>query len=288
METSGTAAAVRPGSGGRRAIRAGARAGLTARGVIYTLTGVLALRIAFDGSSQQADRGGAVSELAAQPLGGVLVWALTVGLAGMALWRLSEAAFGAAGPDGGKASKRLQSGARAVFYGFVTYSVATFAVNGGSGGGSGGSGGSGGGAGGSSDQTSKDVTAEVLGWPMGRWLVGAAGLVLVGAGGWIAVRAILRRFRKHLRTGAMSPRTRKVVEALGVGGGTSRGVVFAAAGCFAVIAAVRFDPGQAKGLDDTLRTFRETPAGPWLLAAVAVGLVLFGLFSGAMARWRDV
>ncbi|MDX3078540.1 DUF1206 domain-containing protein [Streptomyces sp. MI02-7b] len=278
MDTTGTATAVRPGSGGRRAIRAGARAGLTARGVIYVLTGILALRIAFGGSSQQADRGGAVAELAAQPLGGFLVWALTVGLAGMTLWRLSEAAFGAAGPDGGKASKRVQSGVRAVFYGFVTYSVATFAVNGGSGGGSGGS----------SDQASKDVTAEVLGWPMGRWLVGAAGLVLVGAGGWIAVRAIMRRFRKHLRTGAMSARTRKVVETLGVGGGTSRGVVFAAAGCFAVIAAVRFDPGRAKGLDDTLRTFRETPAGPWLLAAVAVGLVLFGLFSGAMARWRDV
>ncbi|MEU6344697.1 DUF1206 domain-containing protein [Streptomyces sp. NPDC046977] len=281
MGTTGAAAAVRPGSAGRRAIRAGARAGLTARGVIYALTGVLALRIAFDGSSQQADRGGAVAELAAQPLGGFLVWALTAGLAGMALWRLSEAAFGAAGPDGGKASKRAQSAARAVFYGFVTYSVASFAVNGGSGG-------SGGGAGGSSDRTSKDVTAEVLGWPMGRWLVGAAGLVLVGAGGWIAVRAMMRRFRKHLRIGAMSPRTRRVVEALGVGGGTSRGVVFAAAGCFAVVAAVRFDPGRAKGLDDTLRTFRETPAGPWLLAAVAAGLVLFGLFSGAMARWREV
>ena len=40
--------------------------------------------------------------------------------------------------------------------------------------------------------------------------------------------------------------------------------------------------------DDTLRTFRETPAGPWLLAAVAVGLALFGLFSGAMSRWREV
>jgi hypothetical protein len=236
---------------------------------------VLALRVAFDGSAEQADRGGAVARLAEQPFGGFLVWALAVGLAGMTLWRLSEALFGAAGADGDKAGKRLASGARAVFYAFVTYSMVTFAVNGVS-------------AGGSSDRTSKDVTARALEWPMGRWLVGAAGLALVGAGVWIAVRALLRRFRKHLRTGAMAPRVRKVVEFLGVAGGASRGVVFAAAGCFVVVAAVRFDPDRAKGLDDTLRTFRETPAGPWLLAVIAAGLALFGVFSWAMARWRRV
>lgn len=102
------------------------------------------------------------------------------------------------------------------------------------------------------------------------------------------MRALLRKFRKHLRTGAMSPRVRRVVDFLGVAGGASRGVVFAAAGCFVVVAAVRFDPDRAKGLDDTLRTFRDTPAGPWLLAVVAVGLGLFGVFSWAMARWRRV
>lgn len=275
MDTTVGAGAVRPGTRGRKAIRAGARAGLVARGVVYALLGVLALRVAFDGSSEQADRGGAVARLAAQPFGGFLVWALAVGFAGMTLWRLSEAAFGAAGPDGDKAGKRLMSAARALFYAFVTYSVVTFAVDGSS-------------AGGSSDKTSKDVTAHALGWPMGRWLVGAAGLALAGAGVWIAVRALLRRFRKHLRTGAMSRRVRRVVDFLGVAGGSSRGVVFAAAGCFAVVAAVRFDPDRAKGLDDTLRTFRDTPAGPWLLAVIAAGLALFGVFSWAMARWRQV
>ncbi len=275
MDTTAGAGAFRPGTQGRKAIRAGARAGLAARGVVYALLGVLALRVAFDGSSEQADRGGAVARLAAQPFGGFLVWALAAGFAGMTLWRLSEAAFGAAGPDGHTAGKRLMSAARAVFYAFVTYSVAAFAVDGSSGGGS-------------SDAASKDVTARVLHWPMGRWLVGAAGLALAGAGVWIAVRALLRRFRKHLRTGAMSPRVRKAVDFLGVAGGASRGVVFTAAGCFVVVAAVRFDPDRAKGLDDTLRTFRDAPAGPWLLASIAAGLALFGVFSWAMARWRRV
>ncbi|MFE6489231.1 DUF1206 domain-containing protein, partial [Streptomyces sp. NPDC057757] len=66
------------------------------------------------------------------------------------------------------------------------------------------------------------------------------------------------------------------------------GAVFAAAGVFAVRAAIDYEPDKAKGMDDTLRSFTETPVGPWLLAVVAAGLVLFGLFSWAMARWRKV
>ncbi|MER5877992.1 DUF1206 domain-containing protein [Streptomyces sp. NPDC060235] len=251
-----------------------ARAGLTARGVIYALVGILALRIAFGGSGQQADRGGALQEIASKPFGAVLLWALGVGVVGMALWRLSEAVFGAAGEDGGKPAKRLMAAGRCVFYGFVAYSVLSFAA---------GSRGSGAG-----DKKSRDVTAKALGIPGGQWIVGAVGVGLVAAGVWIAVRAIMRKYHKHLKLGEMSKRVRQVVDVTGVGGGTARGAVFAAAGVFAVRAAIDYEPDKAKGMDDTLRSFAGTPMGPWLLALVAVGLILFGVFSFAMARWRKV
>lgn len=252
-----------------------ARAGLAARGVIYALVGVLALRIAFgDSGGRQADRGGALEEIASKPFGAALLWALGAGLVGMALWRLSEALFGAAGQDGGAAGKRLMSAARCVFYGFVAYSVLAFAA---------GSRGSG-----SGDRQSRDVTAKALGMPGGQWIVGIAGAGLVVAGVWIAVRAVMRKYHKHLKLGEMSRRVRRAVDTAGVGGGAARGVVFAAAGAFAVRAAVDYQPDQAKGMDGTLRSFAGTPAGPWLLACVAAGLVLFGLFSFAMARWRKV
>ncbi|WP_432036535.1 DUF1206 domain-containing protein [Streptomyces cucumeris] len=264
-----------PGEAGDRAIEAAARCGLTARGVIYLLVGVLAVRIAFgDSGGEQADRGGALEVLAEQPFGSFLVWAVGVGLAGMALWRLSEAVFGAAGADGRKAKKRLASAARAVFYGVVAYSVLSFAA---------GEKGSG-----SSDKQSQDVTARALDLPYGRWLVGLAGLGVAVAGVWIAVRAVRRSFRKHLQMAGTPKRVKQTVYALGVCGGAARGVVFAVAGGFAATAARRYDPDEAKGLDDTLRTFADTAAGPWLLVAVAVGLALFGAFSFAMARWRRV
>ncbi|MEU3414463.1 MULTISPECIES: DUF1206 domain-containing protein [unclassified Streptomyces] len=255
-----------------------ARAGFAARGLIYVLVAVLALRIAFGGGGgqRQADRGGALGELAERPFGSALLWIVGIALAGMALWRLSEAVFGASGPDGSKLSRRAAALFRFIFYCFVSYSVLAYAA------------GSRGSGSGSSDRHTDDVTARVLEWPAGQWLLGLAGAGVVVAGLWISVRAVQRKFLKHLRTEALSGRTRSVVEALGVTGGTARGVVFAAAGVFAVVAAVRHQPGRAKGMDDTLRAFRDLPAGPWLLAVVALGLAAFGLFSWCNARWRKV
>ncbi|MET8572752.1 DUF1206 domain-containing protein [Streptomyces sp. NPDC004783] len=253
-----------------------ARAGLTARGVIYLLVGLLALRIAFGDGHRQADRGGALAELSQQPFGAVLLWALGAGLVGMALWRLSEALFGAVGEDGRSAKKRLPAAARCVFYAFVAYSVLAFAA---------GSRGSGGGSG---DRQSRDVTAKLLGMPAGRWAVGLAGAAIVVAGVVIAVQALRRSYHKKLKRGELSPWARRLVDVTGVGGGTARGIVFATAGAFAVRAAVDYEPDRAKGLDDTLRSFAGTPLGPWLAALVAAGLMLFGVFSFALARWRRV
>ncbi|AZS83117.1 DUF1206 domain-containing protein [Streptomyces griseoviridis] len=253
-----------------------ARAGLTARGVIYLLVGILAIQVAFGDSSRQADRGGALEEIAQHSFGVVVLWALAAGLVGMALWRLSEVVFGAAGQDGRKARKRAMSAVRCVFYSFVAYSVIMFAAS------------PGGGGGGSSDKQSRDVTARALGLPGGQWIVGLAGVGVVAAGVWIGVRAVRRKYHDKLKLGEMSRRTRQLVDVTGVGGGAARGLVFATAGVFAVRAAIDYEPDRAKGLDDTLRSLAHTPLGPWLLVCVALGFMLFGLFSFALARWRKV
>ncbi|MFD9542126.1 DUF1206 domain-containing protein [Streptomyces sp. NPDC060022] len=260
-----------------KAVAAGARAGFVARGVIYLLVGLLALRIAFsDSGGKQADRGGAIAEIAEKPFGSVLLWALGVALAGMALWRLSEALFGLAGPDGDKPGKRAMAAARFLFYGFMSYSVLSYAA------------GDQGSGSGSSDRQTHDVTAKALEWTGGQWIVGIAGAVVVGAGLWIAFRAVTRKYRKHLKMSEMTQKVRRAVDFCGMFGGAVRGIVFATAGGFAVAAAIRHEPGRAKGMDDTLRSFTETPAGPWLLALIALGLAAFGAFSWANARWRKV
>lgn len=62
----------------------------------------------------------------------------------------------------------------------------------------------------------------------------------------------------------------------------------AVTGVFLIVAAVRFSPSKAEGIDGALRAFAHTTLGPFLLILVALGLVAFGLFSWCEARWRRV
>jgi Domain of Unknown Function (DUF1206) len=251
-----------------------ARIGLAARGTMYILIGIIAVEIATGNSSQQADRTGAVRLVAKTPFGSAILWLLVIGFAGMTLWRLSEAIWGAAGEGGRKASKRAANFARAIFYGAVTYGILKYAL--------------GVGAPSSSDKESQDLTAEALKVPGGQVIVGIVGAIVIGAGLYVSYRAFKRKFLKHLRLGSASARTRKVVTRLGQVGGIARGVVFVTVGIFLIIAAQDANPKQAKGIDTALRALAHTPAGPWLLIVIALGLVTFGVYSWCEARWRAV
>ncbi|GHJ97428.1 hypothetical protein SNE510_69470 [Streptomyces sp. NE5-10] len=194
-----------------RAVEVASRVGLCARGVIYVLVGILAVRIGLGSDSgQEADRSGAVGTLGEQPFGQALLWALVVGLAAMALWRLCEAAFGQTVEGGEKWSRRLGSLGMAVFYAVICVGVVQTALVGGSAGGRPG------------DETSKEYTARVLDWPGGRVIVGVFGVVLIAVGVVILVRSLMRKFEKNLRMDAMRPATRRVVAFLGIVGGAAR------------------------------------------------------------------
>jgi hypothetical protein len=249
-----------------------ARAGFTARGIMYVLIGVLAIEIAFGGSGHKADQSGAARLVASTPFGAFLLWLLVVGFAGMALWRLSEALYGGPGADGRKTSNRLIAGFKAALYGFIAFGIAKYAL--------------GLGAPKSSNKQTVDLTSTAMREPGGRILVGIAGVVLLGVGAWLAWRAFEKKFVEEIKTGEMSPRTRRAVVAFGRVGGIARGIVFGAAGLFLLIAAVTAHAHKAKGIDATLRAFTKTPAGPWLLVLIALGLIIFGVYSLAEARWR--
>jgi Domain of Unknown Function (DUF1206) len=251
-----------------------ARGGLVARGAMYLLIGVLAVQIAFGSGGKQADTSGALRAVAAHPGGIVVLWLLAVGFAGLAIWRFAEVVYGQPGPGGRKAGKRLGSLVRAVLYAFICGSVVSFIL----------------GTGGktSGNTQSKDATATLMAHGGGRWLVALIG-VGVGVGGVaLAVYGIRGKFLEHLHMAQMSRRTAKVVKTLGVVGYVARGVVFCVAGGFLVDAAVSFSPQKAQGVDGSLLKLATTPLGPGLLVAVALGLAVFGVYSGCEARWREV
>jgi len=248
-----------------------ARAGLTARGVIYILTGWVTVLVALGHSSHEADQQGALQLLADKPYGLVSLWLLAIGFAAYALWRLSEAAFGVTGDRPG-AGPRLKSLARAVIYAGLSY--LTFTVI----------------AGHARSQAGRqqDITANAMQHTPGRVLVAIVGLVIVGCGIVLVIEGARKKFMKYLQTGQMSPRTRRVVEVLGMTGTIVRGLVFALAGVLVIVAAVTHKAAESGGIDKALLTLRGAPLGEFLVMLAALGLVIFGVYGLCEARWRRV
>jgi Domain of Unknown Function (DUF1206) len=233
--------------------------------------GWVAILVAIGQGKQQADQQGALQLLAGQPFGLALLWLLGIGFAGYALWRLSEAAFGVTG-EGGKAGPRLRSLGRAVIY--AGLAALTFQVISGS----------------SGNETRKqqDVTASIMHHPGGQVLVGLIGAAIALAGVVLIIEGYRRAFMKHMQRGRMSPRTRRVVERLGVVGSVARGVVVALVGILVIDAAVSYSPSKAGGVDKALLTLRSQPFGEVLLILAALGLIAFGIYGLCEARWRRV
>jgi len=69
-------------------VQALARAGFAANGLVHALIGTLVVAIAAGGRGE-ADQVGALRTVAAVPWGAVLVWAIAIGLWGLALWHLA-------------------------------------------------------------------------------------------------------------------------------------------------------------------------------------------------------
>ncbi|HEX2849138.1 MAG TPA: DUF1206 domain-containing protein [Acidimicrobiales bacterium] len=248
-----------------------ARAGLVARGAMHVVIGWLALRIAFGHASQHADARGALAAVASQPGGRILVIVLALGFLAYAGWRLYEAALN---PEGCGAKDRLSALGKGLVYLALAGVAASYVVGAHAGASS-------------SSPKEQDVTAGVMGWPAGRVLIAAVGLVIITVGIVNVWQGITRTFERDLKHYEMSPGQRHAVVGLGVAGLVGRGLAFGISGGFVLRAAIRVDR-RGVGLDAALHEVAGHTRGDVLLAAVALGFIAFGLFDWALARYRRV
>ena len=250
-----------------------ARAGLVARGVIYIVIGVLALKLALGDGGKTTNQQGALETIAKQPFGTVLLIMVAIGLAGYASWRLLRAAVGH-GPEAADDTKERIDGVVSGI-GYAALCVTAVKILAGSGGGGGAS-------------KPDKATGGVLSWPGGTWLVAIVGAIIIGVGLEQGYKAVKKKFLENSKTGEMSHRVRQGFTALGVAGHLARMVVFALIGYFLIKAALEYDPDEAIALDGALAHLGQSSYGPFLLGTVAAGLICFGAYSIADARFRKV
>lgn len=158
-----------------KAFESAARVGYAANGLMHILIGVIAITVAAGGEGE-ADQSGAIARLGAQPGGIFLLWFCFVGLAALALFQLSEAAFAWKGlSTKDRWAKRIKALGEAVAYAAVGATFGVYAL-----GGQADSGGS-----------AQGFTAALMVNPAGAALLIVLGAAVIAIGGYSIVRAPL-------------------------------------------------------------------------------------------------
>jgi hypothetical protein len=248
------------------------RAGFVARALVYGIIGVLAVKLAVGQGGKLTNQQGALHTVAHQPFGKVLLTLVAIGLGGYGLWRLVRAALGH-GPEGTDSGfDRVAALASGIVYAALCALAIEILL----------------GAGGGGTGNAKEQTAGVFGWPAGAWIVGIAGVVLIGVALYQGYRGITKKFLDDSKTAEMGPRVKEWIGLLGTIGHLARMIVFALIGIFLIKAAVNYNPRAAVGLDGALAKILHHSYGPLALGIVAAGLVAFAVYSLTDARYRKI
>jgi hypothetical protein len=246
-----------------------ARFGLVARAAFYLLLAYLVVRVMLADPGPQANASGALRTVASTPLGRLPIALAAVGFLGFGISRL----LGALRDRDATMTSRLTTGLQGLFYIALTEVPASFALGSSSTG---------------SEQQQRTTTERLMALPAGRAIVVALGVVVIVVCLWQAVTAARTGFTDSMRTGDAPHWVQVLVRVTGRLGIVMRAVVFLPIGVFLVVAAVRYDPAKAKGLDATLSTVAHHPWGRGVLGLIAAGFVVFAVYSMLEARYRDV
>lgn len=258
------------------------RAGWFAKGVVYVVTGALALLIVSEasgwssadtGSEEEASPTGALKAIAQLTGGAVLMWALALGMLVYAAWRVVTALL-PGGTDAKAWFQRIGYVVSAVSYTTFALTAVSLARR----------------AGAESDgnSTVKSLSADVMAYTGGRVLVGAIGAVLIGVGIYRLVKGVHRDVTDELDLSELSPQRRRWTERLGAAGEIGRGLGMGLIGFFLISAAVTYDPDEGTGLDGALRRLATESLGLLVVLAVGLGFAAYGLFCLSTFTHREL
>ncbi|WP_394213995.1 DUF1206 domain-containing protein [Brachybacterium vulturis] len=255
---------------GHPVFQAVARGGFVMSGLVHVLIGVITLRMAFGGSSQDADQSGALQAVASAPGGNIVLWIGGIAMVALVLWHLAEAWFGARWKRGAatRIGHVVTTLGKAVVYAALAVTALRFAAGGGT----------------DSGQQTSQLTAGLMGSAGGRIAVVVVAAVVFGIGCFHVYKGASRGFGDDLRV----PEGQQIARAIvvtGVLGYIGKGIALLAVGLMFGWAALGADPERATGLDGALQAIAALPAGGVALAVVGAGLLLYGLFAMLRARY---
>jgi len=247
-----------------------ARAGYVSKGVVYALTGFLAFGAASGLGGGSEGKLGVLKFLQDQSFGNILLGILGLGLLCYSFWRFYQSTVDPEniGDDEKGTGKRVGFFISGLIYlGLAIYSFYLIFNNGSSGG--------------SSGAKSGLVPTEYLSY---IFYAVAAGMAIKSI--FQFVKAYKGDFLKKFRISEISDTKKvKTIKWFGYAGLISRGVVVGIIAYFFFRAADTASTQNIKGTSEAFDFLRNS-SGPWLVGLVAVGLICYGAYMFAMAKYR--
>jgi hypothetical protein len=212
----------------------------------------------------------------AQPFGKVMLLAMAVGLSCYTLWYFIQAILDpeAAGSDWKGVGKRVGELIKGFIHVGLVLAILRLMI-------------------GlrireSTDSVARDWTARVMAFPLGIWLAGAIGVGVLGYGFFQLYRAWKIQLDEELKLARFGRVGHAVVIFLSRFGLFARGILFGTIGVFLIVASMRADPRQAKGVAAAMRALEDEPYGSLLLSGVALGLFSYGMYQFLRAKYREI
>jgi hypothetical protein len=247
------------------------RLGYLAKGVIYTLIGALAMRVAFGMRGKLTEPSGVLLDILRQPFGVVLLTLTGLAIVGYAAYYLFEAIADLRRKGGGLHGwlDRSLTMVKALAYGAIGVQALAIVLSG--------------------DRPRSNPEAQagaLMNIPVVGWIL----LALIGAGvaiyGTKEVRmAWLGRADEDLDVARVRREARWVLR-LGRAGTAARGMILVMMGACAALAGARGQPSHADGYRDALSLLASID--PWLLGAMGAGLLCFGVYQLCHARYAKL
>ena len=253
----------------RQAIRLLARVGYSAKGAVYALVGLLALRAAKTWSRP------AGSSEALEVLNHPLLLVIGLGLLAFSLWRLVQTVID---PDQhGTSWKGWIHRLGYALSGLVYFDLGKEALElllerpep-------------------EEQKHEEEMVATALTHPGGEWLVGLLGLAIVGMGLAQILKAFSSKFLQRLDLHKMSAAGRLWTGRLATIGLVARGLVFILVGVTVMGSAYTLDPQAVRTIEEVFGWVRRLDYGRALLAAVGAGFLCYGTLMAIEARYRSI
>lgn len=251
------------------------RLGYVAKGLVYGMIGVLAALAALGPSGDTTGTNGALQSISEVPFGEVALWFIGIGLIGYILWNFIKAIKDPEneGTDVKGLIKRTGYFISGLIYSSLAFGALKLANHMGNSGG---------------DNSEKTISAKLMEQPFGEWLVALLGAIIIGYGVYELYNGFKEKFMSKFKTYEMNDQERKLARFSGKIGLISRGIVLSMVGFFFIRTAYTNNPNESKGLGGALTELANQPFGQFLLAIVAVGLILYGVYQIIRGRYQHM